>query len=69
MRHKLLEFVLAHSTLIDNLGTRLPGGLRCPSNQIWEWRNAAALWPFPATAALNPVLMVTQYSQGLQGCK
>ena len=25
----------------------------------WGWRNAAALWPFPTTAVLNPALMVT----------
>ena len=69
MRHKLLGFVLAHSPLIDNIGTGLPGRLCCPTNQSWEHRNPAALWPFPATAALKLVLMVTNNSQRLQGCK
>lgn len=68
-RHSFWGFVLAHSTLLYNLQTGLPGRLCCPSNQSWEYRNAAPLWPFPATAALNAELMVMWYSQLLQGCK
>ena len=67
--HSFGGFVLAHSTLLYKRQTGLPGRLCCPSNQSWECRNAAPLWPFPATAALNTDLMVMWYSQLLQGCK
>ena len=69
MRHKLQGLFLARSIVIYNLGTQLPERLCCPSTQIWERTNAASLWPFPKTAALNPVLMVPKYSPNSQPCK
>ena len=66
MRYKLMGVSpdTFHSNL--QLGTRLPERLCFPSTQVWEWRNAASLWPSSITAALNPLLKVPKYSPNLQ---
>lgn len=65
----LWVFIPTHSTGIYNQGTLLPEIYSFPSNQSGECRNAAALWPLAAIAALKPVLKLNSYSQGLQGYK
>ena len=52
-------FLLAHSTLIHNPGTGLALRPLYLSNQSWAGGNAAALWRFPITTTLTPLLMGT----------
>ena len=69
MRHKLMGVFPGpfHSNL--PVGTLHLGRLFYPSNQIWEWRHATALWLSPAEAALNTVFRVSYHPQELHLCK
>ena len=53
-----------HPKFINQESKFLQGSC-CPICQIWEWRSAAVLWTFPVTATLKPLLLGTEYSQGL----
>ena len=53
-----------HPQFINQESKFLQGSC-CPISQIWAWRSAAALWTFPVTATLKPLLLGTEYSQGL----